>query len=168
MSSQNRAFRDALGNFATGVTVITSNDGQGNPIGMTATSFNSLSLSPPLVLWSIDKSSSQFAAFTQASHFAIHVLNSQQLDLALQFSKKDIDRFEGVLLANETEQEESSETPFLKEFLSRFYCELSNIYDEGDHCIIVGKVLSMECQSGSPLLFFQGQLTSLTDNTVCE
>ena len=164
MSSQNRAFRDALGNFATGVTVITSNDKQGNPIGMTATSFNSLSLSPPLVLWSIDKSSSQFDAFTQASHFAIHVLNSQQLDLALQFSKKDIDRFEGVALANKTEP---TETPFLKECLSRFYCELSNIYDEGDHYIIVGKVLSMECQSGSPLLFFQGQLTSLADNEVC-
>ena len=89
-SFSERDFRNALGQFATGVTVVTTADAQGNPVGMTVSSFNSVSLDPALVLWSIARSSGSFAAFAQSSHYAIHVLASHHKALAFQFAQRGI------------------------------------------------------------------------------
>src|SRR5258708_27082341 len=89
-------FRQALGAFPTGVTIVTTVDAAGNDVGLTANSFNSVSLSPPLVLWSLGRASSNFDAFLAARHFAIHVLAIDQDSLALRFAQKGIDRFAGL------------------------------------------------------------------------
>jgi flavin reductase (DIM6/NTAB) family NADH-FMN oxidoreductase RutF len=88
-----RAFRRALGNFATGVTVVTAADASGRKVGVTANSFNSVSLDPPLVLWSIDKRSSSHGVFEEASHFAVNVLAADQIDLSNNFARPRDDRF---------------------------------------------------------------------------
>lgn len=100
MSSQetlfdSRAFRRALGNFATGVTIATATAPDGSRAGVTANSFNSVSLEPPLILWSIDKRSSSLAVFQQASHFAVNILAADQIDLSNQFARPRDDKFEG-------------------------------------------------------------------------
>ena len=91
-----RAFRRALGNFATGVTVITAADASGRKVGVTANSFNSVSLDPPLILWSLDKRSSSHAVFEAAEHFAVNVLAADQIDLSNTFARPSEDRFAGI------------------------------------------------------------------------
>lgn len=91
-----RAFRRALGNFATGVTVVTAADAAGNKVGVTANSFNSVSLDPPLILWSLDKRSSSLAVFEAASHFAVNILAADQIELSNNFAKPREDRFAGI------------------------------------------------------------------------
>src|SRR5450830_1176278 len=93
-----RAFRRALGNFATGVTVVTAADASGRKVGVTANSFNSVSLDPPLVLWSIDKRSNSHEVFEQASHFAVNVLAADQIDLSNNFARPKEDRFAEIEL----------------------------------------------------------------------
>lgn len=151
-----REFRNALGQFATGVTVITTRDAEGQPVGMTANSFSSLSLEPPLVLWSIAKTSSNYAVFAEANHFAIHVLSAEQQSLSGQFARKDIDRFDGI----EFETNDSG-TPLLAEFLSRFECTTEHRYDGGDHLILVGRVQDLATGDGDPLLFFRGNFLNI-------
>ncbi|MEO7335232.1 MAG: flavin reductase family protein, partial [Caldimonas sp.] len=89
-------FRAALGMFATGVTIVTARDAAGLPVGITANSFNSVSLSPPLVLWSLARVAGSMAAFERGSHYAINILAADQHDLAVRFAAKSIDRFAGV------------------------------------------------------------------------
>lgn len=151
-----REFRNALGQFATGVTVITALDAEGNPVGMTANSFSSLSLEPPLVLWSIAKTSSNYAVFAEANNFAIHILNDQQKALSGQFASKDVDRFAGI----ETQTNDTG-TPLLTEYLARFECSTEHRYEGGDHLILVGRVQQLDTQEGKPLLFFKGGFEQL-------
>ena len=89
-------FRRALGNFATGVTIVTAQNEQGEKVGVTANSFNSVSLDPPLILWSIDKKSSSFSVFEQATHFAVNILSGSQIELSNKFSRRNIDKYEGT------------------------------------------------------------------------
>lgn len=148
--------RKTLGRFATGVTIMTTRDSVGNPVGMTANSFNSLSLDPPLVLWSIAKSSSNFEVFNEADHFAVHVLHEDQEQLSNQFATKDIDRFENV----DHEQGDDG-LPVLKDYHARFQCEVASRYDGGDHIIMVGHVKNVEESEGKPLMFYQGRYARL-------
>lgn len=149
-----KTLRQALGQFATGVTVITCLDQNGEPVGMTANSFSSLSLDPPLVLWSIARTSSNYDAFAKADQFAIHVLNEDQQALGLQFANREGDRFNNV-------ETESSELPLLKQYLARFECSAEHRYEGGDHLILVGRVAAMDTQAGKPLMFFQGGFEQL-------
>ncbi|WP_390618422.1 flavin reductase family protein [Maricurvus nonylphenolicus] len=151
-----REFRNALGQFATGVTIVTTKDFQGQAVGMTANSFSSLSLEPPLVLWSIAKTSSNYTAFVETNDFAIHILNSEQQDLCGQFARKDIDRFAGV--STETN---AAGTPLLTEYLARFQCTTEHRYEGGDHIILVGRVNQLDTQAGEPLLFYKGSFEQL-------
>ena len=89
-------FRAALGTFATGVTIVTGRDVNGERVGLTANSFNSVSLTPPLVLWSLSRQAGSMPAFTRGSHYAIHILASDQRELAERFSRRDVDRFAGL------------------------------------------------------------------------
>jgi flavin reductase (DIM6/NTAB) family NADH-FMN oxidoreductase RutF len=146
-------FRSALGMFATGVTIVTARAAHGTYIGLTANSFNSVSLSPPLVLWSLARSAGSMAAFRTGSHYAVNILSADQQALAKQFASKDIDRFAGVEFL-----EGVGGAPLLKGAVATFECYNRSRYDEGDHVIFVGEVERCSFQAGaSPLLFHGGK-----------
>lgn len=144
-----REFRDALGRFATGVTVVTTMTGEG-PVGITANSFASVSLDPPIVLWSIARSSKRFAAFAGCEHFVVHVLGEEQLDLGRRFARSG-NAFGG--LDHELNQQG---VPLLAGCLSRFECTRMAAHDGGDHLIVVARVTGAALRDGEPLLFSGG------------
>ncbi|MBO9401773.1 flavin reductase family protein [Shimia sp. R9_3] len=143
-----RAYRNALSNFATGVTVITTKTANG-AIGMTANSFASVSLDPALVLWSLAKDSLRYAQFVPATHFAIHVLRADQKDLAIAFSKRG-DAFD--LIDHEVN---ADGVICLHNCLARFECATDAVHPAGDHDIMVGRVLRAAIGEGTPLVFAQ-------------
>jgi len=146
-------FRAALGSFATGVTVVTALDANGLPIGLTANSFNSVSLSPPLVLWSLSRRAGSMPAFSSGSHYAINILAAEQHALAVRFASKDIDRFAGVAF-----RKGAGGAPVLEGSAAVFECFNRSQYEEGDHIIFVGEVEHCERREGaSPLIFHGGR-----------
>lgn len=145
-----RAFRDALGRFATGVTVVTIFTDEG-PMGITANSFAAVSLDPPLVLWSPARSSSRFDRFAGAGNFAIHVLGAEQSDLCARFTRGGVG-FEDLEIGYTAEG-----VPLLPGALARFECKRHAIHEGGDHAIVVGLVERVALREGAPLLFAQGQ-----------
>ncbi len=144
-----RAYRDALGKFATGVTIVTCNSEIG-PLGMTVNSFASVSLDPPLVLWSPARSSQRCAAFENAEHFAIHVLNDQQKDHCHIFAK------EGTNFQDLDWSLSDNAVPLIEGCMARFQCLRHAVHDGGDHSIIVGRVIAASVQDGNPLVFSRG------------
>lgn len=149
MPDQARAFRDALGRYATGVTVVTTH-GPDGPVAMTANSFTALSLDPPLVLWCPARRSARFTALTSAQHFAIHVLGHDQLDLGLHFARSGTD------FSQHAHQISPEGAPTLDGVLARFDCAFHAKHDGGDHAILVGRVLRASFRDGAPLLFWGG------------
>ena len=147
-----REFRDALGSFPTGVAIITARDEDGNPVGMTVNSFASVLLEPPLVLWSIDNNSAFFDVFMQASHFAVHILRSDQQRLSHDFSSEDSDHFAEVAHDSGIE-----ELPLLKSYSALFQCEVRSRHPAGDHVILLGRVLELQKRPAEPLVFFAGK-----------
>ncbi|MEP4338571.1 MAG: flavin reductase family protein [Roseobacter sp.] len=145
-----RQFRDALGRFASGVTIVTAQTDTGF-IGMTANSFTSLSMDPPLVLWSPAKASNRFQFFANATHFAIHVLGQDQEHIAMGFAKSGT-AFDGLDV-----EINAQGVPMLNDCLARFECETHQIHDAGDHAIVVGCVQSAAVREGEPLIFSQGR-----------
>lgn len=145
-----RDFRDALGCYGTGVTVVTTMTEDG-PLGMTANSFASVSLDPPLVLWSPAKTSRRHAPFAGAVRFAIHVMAEDQDRLARHFAKQG-DIFDGIAWRLSDDG-----VPILDGCLARFECVTEAVHDGGDHSIIVGRVLRGAHRPGSGLIFKQGQ-----------
>lgn len=145
-----RQFRDALGCYGTGVTVVTAQTADG-PLGLTANSFASLSLDPPLVLWAPAKSSRRFAKFAAAQHFAIHIIAEDQHALASHFVREGhgFDAFDWVL--------SDAGVPILSGCLARFECRLAATHDAGDHAILVGHVDRAAYRDGKGLIFKQGQ-----------
>jgi flavin reductase (DIM6/NTAB) family NADH-FMN oxidoreductase RutF len=148
-AEQTRALRDALGRFATGVTVVTCATPDG-PIGITVNSFASVSLDPALVLWSIARSSTRFAAFSTAEAYAIHILADDERDLAARFTRGGAG-FEGLAI-----QPGPSGAPVIPGTLARFDCRLHAAHDGGDHLILLGLVERAALRDGAPLLFSQG------------
>lgn len=144
-----RAFRDALGRFATGVCVVTT-QGPDGPMGFTANSFASLSLDPPLVLWSPARASSRFAVYAAARFFAIHVLAAGEATLAERFLRGGTG-FAGLAHAANDEG-----VPVIPGTLARFDCVQHATHDGGDHLIVVGRVLRARAASGAPLVFCAG------------
>lgn len=156
-----KEFREALAQFGTGVTVVTTMGADG-PIGITANSFSSVSLDPPLVLWSASRTSRRFADFVDTSHLAIHVLAHDQSQLCWDFS-----RAKDAFHSHPWHQNEHG-TPLIDGCLARFECEKYADYDGGDHAIIVSRVTKMSFRKGDPLLFFDGDVgrfTRLVDGT---
>ncbi len=152
-----RAFREALGRFGTGVTVITCASAEG-PVGITANSFASLSLDPPLVLWSPAKSSGRYPFFMAAQQFAIHVLGAEQADVASGFAKRR-DAFDAL---DWTSGENGA--PVIAGCLSVLECNTVATHDGGDHTIVVGRVTRVTTQAGAPLMFFGGAFGGFTPN----
>ena len=146
-------YRAVLGQFATGVTLVTTCTPDGRILGLTANSFNSVSLTPPLVLWSLSRQSASMDGFLSASHFAVNVLAADQRLLAERFSRRGIDRFEGVAW-----RKGHSGVPLIDDCAALFECRQRSRYDEGDHVIFVGEVMHCQRRLGaSPLVFHGGR-----------
>ncbi len=146
-------FRASLAMFATGVTIITARIATGELVGLTANSFNSVSLSPPLVLWSLSQAASSMVAFSTGSHYAINILAADQKDLAERFASKRADRWDGVAFADGV-----AGAPLLAGAAASFECFNRSRYQEGDHVIFVGEVERCSHREGAaPLLYHGGK-----------
>jgi flavin reductase (DIM6/NTAB) family NADH-FMN oxidoreductase RutF len=146
-----RDFRNALGTYATGVTIITAAAPDGKPYGLTCNSFASVSLNPPLVLWSLVVFSSSLTVFQNASHFTVNILGSSQQGLADKFAKSSNDKFAGVAWAPGL-----GNAPVLAESVANFQCRSVNRYYGGDHVIFLGAVEAYAYGAKEPLLFARG------------
>jgi flavin reductase (DIM6/NTAB) family NADH-FMN oxidoreductase RutF len=155
-----RDLRRALGQYATGVTVVTTQDEDGRRWGMTANSFTSVSLSPPVVLWAAAKSSPSMPAFDRATHFTVNVLASDQHHLSRQFSMSGTDKFDGVALIP-TDELATGPTdvvhpPVLEGTVAHFVCRRTERIDAGDHVVFFGQIESYDAPGGEPLVFHSG------------
>jgi flavin reductase (DIM6/NTAB) family NADH-FMN oxidoreductase RutF len=145
-------FRSSMGSFVTGVTVITTRDHRGQLIGNTVNSFNSASLDPPLILWSLGRLAYSMRAYLASEYFAVNVLREGQENLSATFAKPSSTKWEGI-------EHRIGETgcPILPGVLAVFECKIAHTYMGGDHVIFVGEVLSADSDpTGRPLVFFRG------------
>tara|TARA_R110000787_G_scaffold49114_4_gene118016 strand:- start:497 stop:1480 length:984 start_codon:yes stop_codon:yes gene_type:complete len=145
-------FRRALGTFATGVTIITARSADGEPVGVTANSFSSVSLEPPLVLWSLAKTALSLAVFQGAEYFAIHILAAEQQDLSNRFASRGENKF-----ANLNVKQGLGDTPLLECCSARMQCKTVHQYEGGDHIIFVGEVVELATSEAPPLVFQAGK-----------
>ena len=152
-----KEFRKALGSFATGVTIITTRAPDGTQIGLTCSSFNSVSLNPPLVLWSLENNSLSLPAFKEAKHWAVHVLAADQDELSGRFARRGANKFAGLNL-----EEGVGRVPLLTGCTARFQCRNAFQYDGGDHVIFVGEVERFDRSENAPLVFHGGRYAHAT------
>ena len=151
MPLDTRRFRDVMGTFTTGVTIITTLENK-IPHGITANSFTSVSLSPPMVMFCLGKSSANFEAFMASDCFAVNILSSQQDALSTRFATFEGDRFDGL---NWSAWDTGA--PILENIIAAIDCRLEATHDAGDHVIILGLVVRAEVQNNAPpLLYFKG------------
>lgn len=152
-----KAFRNALGKFPTGVAIVTTRTSDGRPVGLTINSFASLSLDPPLVLWSLVNRSPSLARFVESEHFSINVLAASQAELALSFANSTIqDKF-----SNAETYDSPEGIPLIADALASFVCCNEQRHAGGDHTLFVGRVVRYFCQDGEPAVFHKGQFTAL-------
>jgi 3-hydroxy-9,10-secoandrosta-1,3,5(10)-triene-9,17-dione monooxygenase reductase component len=152
IADKTRQFRNALGSFATGVTIITTRSPEGTDVGVTANSFNSVSLDPPMILWSLAKTSTSFDAFMAAEHFAVHILAMDQESLSGRFAKSNSDKFSGLTL-----ERGRGSIPMLPGCAARFQCRTAYRHEGGDHIILVGEVEDFDHDNHAPLAFHGGR-----------
>ncbi|MGI9261377.1 MAG: flavin reductase family protein [Woeseiaceae bacterium] len=156
--NDSKAFRQCLGKFTTGVTVVTCSDQDGNPCGITANSFSSVSLEPPLVLWNIAKVSNSLEAYLEAQHFAINILSADQEAVSSHFARSDHTLFDDIdFVVSE------NGAPLLPGTIANFECRTHTIHDCGDHFIIIGEVERFNVEDGNPLVFYSGRYRDLDD-----
>ena len=155
-----RQFRQALGGYPTGVCLVTTITGQGKREGMTINSFASVSLDPPLILWSIRDDARSADAFLAARSFNLSVLSSDQHELALHFARPAPDKFERFADAFDAS---ANQCPRLKGGVASFECSVYSRHQEGDHTILLGRVDRFARTDKAPLLFHSGQMGSLWD-----
>jgi flavin reductase (DIM6/NTAB) family NADH-FMN oxidoreductase RutF len=159
MSFDPRTFRNALGCFPTGVTIVTTLGDDSLQIGVTVSSFTSVSLSPPLVLFCLDDKFSGLEAFQRYGHFAINVLSEEQQELSILFSSRKHDKWKGVAV-----EFWSSGVPILEGCVANFECALVDVLDGGDHKIFLGKVERMRSSgTGKPLVYCRGAYAELAE-----
>lgn len=152
--SDTREFRNALGQFATGVTIITTLDANGAPVGVTVNSFNSVSLEPKLVLWSLAKKSYSLDAFSNTERFVIHVLAADQQDVSNRFAKGSPEKFNGADYTDGL-----GNVPVLSGCAAVFECRRTEQVDGGDHVIFIGQVERFQVEERPVLLFYKGGYT---------
>ena len=143
--------RRAMGRFATGVTVVTTCCPSGKLEGVTANSFSTVSLDPPLVLWSLGRKSSSFASFVAASHFAVNVLEIGQLDLSRHFATRQRNKLAAI-----DHEPGLGGCPVIAGTIAHFECATETVVAGGDHCIFIGRVLRSSFREGEPLVFAGG------------
>lgn len=156
-----QAFRKALGCFATGATIVTAADAQGTPVGLTANSFSSASLDPPLVLWSLANNAYSMTTFRHAAHFAVHILAADQADLARRFAVRGADKFRELDV-----QLGPDGTPLLRHYSARLVCRKVYEYEGGDHTIFVGEVVDLDHKEGPGLLFHRGVFRTVESTAI--
>jgi flavin reductase (DIM6/NTAB) family NADH-FMN oxidoreductase RutF len=158
MTIDQREFRNIVGCFATGITVITTVDEDKNPVGLTANSFTSLSLDPPMVLFCIDRTVASFDAFHANRHFAVNILSSAQQEVSQRFAKSGPEKWSGVEF-----ETWGSGCPILTDCIANLECEIESVYEGGDHVIMIGIVRQMASRDGDmdPLLYFRGKYANL-------
>ena len=152
--------RRALGAFVTGVTVVTTRTAAGDPVGVTVNSFNTVSLSPPLVLWSLSLRAATFDAFVQASHFVVNVLGAHQIPLSERFATTGGDKFAGVAW-----RKTLADMPLLDGTAASFTCRNVHRFPGGDHLIFVGEVVAFERGASTPLVYANGGYAELRDGS---
>ncbi|QFS82812.1 FMN reductase (NADH) NtaB [Roseivivax sp. THAF40] len=151
-----RALRDSLSCFPTGVTVVTARAQDGAPVGVTVSSFNAVSLDPPLILWSLGLKSASLEVFRAADHFAVNVLSEAQADLPRIFSSPVEDRFAGL-----DWRDGIGGAPVLTDSTAVFECRSYARYDGGDHEIMLGEVMQHDWREAAPLIFAKGRVSTL-------
>lgn len=149
-------FKAALGNYPTGVAIVTTVDSEGHPVGLTINSFTSLSMDPLLVLWSIDHKSSSIHTFKETGKFVVHLLAEDQNELVRIFSKKDLDRFSEINWSFSANQ-----LPIIEGAFAVFECETFQTIEAGDHTIFIGSVKNMQVKEKSPLLYHRRTVGSI-------
>lgn len=145
-------FRSALGTFVTGVTIVTARDEAGRPFGLTANSFNSVSLDPPMVLWSLSLHSGTLPVFRDATSWAVHVLAADQQAMSDRFAMPGADKFTGLELADGPEG-----APLIPGYAARFGCRARFEYEGGDHAIFLGEVVDFDRSEVEPLIYHGGR-----------
>jgi flavin reductase (DIM6/NTAB) family NADH-FMN oxidoreductase RutF len=157
MAFDQRDFRTALGHFATGITVVTACSRDGELLGVTVNSFNSVSLDPPLILFSLEREALSRPAFEIAGAFAVNILSCSQTVLSQNFARTQGDKWRGIAY-----ERWITGSPILNDCLAAFDCRTYAIHDGGDHLIFVGEVLRFAARSeGDPLIYFRGSYTAL-------
>ena len=151
MPIEKNELRRVMGHFATGVTVITTCDEQGQPFGLTANAVTSVSLVPPLILICVDKKADTYAYFDRSKVFAINILSDKQETISRRFATSGIEKFEGIGY-----RKNDIGCAILDDAVGHIDCRIVQSYDAGDHTIYVGEVESAEAEDISPLLFFRG------------
>jgi len=151
-------FRQVLGHFCTGVTVITAVD-EGEPVGFSCQAFAALSLDPPLVVFCPAKTSSTWPRIARAKQFAVNVLTRDQHDLATKFGRSAPDKFDGIGW-----QPDGAGSPVIDGVLTWAGCEVESVHEGGDHSVVIGRVRELgECGSERPLLFYRGRFGTTSD-----
>jgi len=158
-----RLLRRALGSFVTGVTIVTTRNSDGEPVGLTVNSFNTVSLSPPLVLWSLSLHAASFDAFVQASHFVVNVLAADQIPLSTSFAKTGGNKFVDIAW-----HEAFAGMPVLDGTSASFTCRNAHRFPGGDHLIFLGEIISFEQSTRPPLVYANGKYAELRDNLGAE
>jgi flavin reductase (DIM6/NTAB) family NADH-FMN oxidoreductase RutF len=153
-------FRRVCSKYATGITILTVLDSRGDPQGMTANSFTSVSLSPPLILVCIDRQTSILSSFKPGTRFGVNVLQEEQKELSSWFSRSGHDRFSGIAWsAGETG------APLLQGMLATIECEVTQMIEAGDHVVVIGAALHATWREGQPLVYFNSSYQSLRSGT---
>ena len=155
-----KSFRSALGSFVTGVTIVTVRGADGRPFGLTANSFNSVSLDPPMVLWSLSLKSGSLPVFRKAESWAVHVLGADQRDMSDRFAAPDVDRFAGLDPVDGPEG-----APVIDGCAARFGCRSRFEYEGGDHAIFLGEVVDFHRRETEPLIYHSGRYGRVAGGT---
>lgn len=156
MSFDTRQFRNALGGFPTGVAVVTGSATDGRPIGITINSFSSVSLEPPLVLWSLATVSPSLEHFAVGRAHVIHVLAHDQEELATRFASRMPDKFDGIAHTIKDDN-----IPRFDQCVATFECITHALHEEGDHIIVIARVRHLDQRERDPLLFCDGKFAVL-------
>jgi len=150
--SQQRAFRDSLGLFATGITVVTARAPDGTPVGLTVNSFNSVSLDPPLVVWSLSAHQANLPVFAACEYYAINILAEDQQALSQRFASRDVDKFAGLNF-----RDGLGGAPLLEGCSAWFECRNTTRHDGGDHMLFLSEVARHDADPKPPLIYFAGR-----------
>ncbi|MGI9294957.1 MAG: flavin reductase family protein [Pseudomonadales bacterium] len=153
-TQDSRALRDTLGQFPTGVAVVTALAANGRPVGMTINSFNSISMTPPLVAWCVDRRAISYQTFARTRQFTISLLAEEQLELAQRFAIRGEDKFHGIPVERNT-------APIIPDSCAWFQCTTDRQILLGDHLMLVGQVTDFERYPKRPLVFAQGTFQQL-------
>lgn len=141
-------FKEVMGNYPTGVTILTTTDSEGTPLGLTVNSFASVSLDPLMILWSIDHRVSTIQSFVEGGKFAVHILAGEQQELCKTFASKNVDRF-----SNCTWQLSDNQLPIIEGAFAVMECKTFKTVEAGDHTILIGEVINIQKEDKEPMLY---------------